>query len=479
MSGSSVPGGTRGSSSFLSSQAAFWLAWFSTCFTHDADKLCAPAGLTLLSALLLLLSCFLVLYLRCQFPGEYSGETLLVLYCFLGDLCSAMGAIMSRQLHIQVFMGSFAAVLDAFSCVLCCFPVFLCWNSEAHRRLRMAKRRRRQHLLAVGVLMVVAGGFLKSRVTEPPSFRSVRGRKLLHSGLQPPSWSLLMDNSEILGYTLGLLSFVIACTSRFPALCRATKGQKFTRSYIFSRLLCSVSGALYTAAILLYNTQFGFLLRVLPWLLSATSCVLLDLIILVIYSCKRATRQRRMKFGPDMESLLGGSGISAEHTGVSNQQKKPSSNISDQTKVFTNVLDCIRQYSTFPVKMKNIQKRTEMGQYMDVRIHPAKQISLKEAMMGKERVEGGALCSRVRLVRAGSLCSSDTSYDSSADSSDLEWDFGAAISQWSKPAVKLQQGDEFPLQDWPANPKPLSICTCAEPPKKTLCASEECSPAVI
>uniref|UniRef100_A0A3B3CRF8 Transmembrane protein 44 n=1 Tax=Oryzias melastigma TaxID=30732 RepID=A0A3B3CRF8_ORYME len=330
MSGSSVPGGTRGSSSFLSSQAAFWLAWFSTCFTHDADKLCAPAGLTLLSALLLLLSCFLVLYLRCQFPGEYSGETLLVLYCFLGDLCSAMGAIMSRQLHIQVthFVFLSAVYLDMFF-------------STSDRRLRMAKRRRRQHLLAVGVLMVVAGGFLKSRVTD-----------------------------EILGYTLGLLSFVIACTSRFP----------FTRSYIFSRLLCSVSGALYTAAILLYNTQFGFLLRVLPWLLSATSCVLLDLI--VSFCCKRATRQRRMKFGPDMESLLGGSGISAEHTGVSNQQKKPSSNISDQTKV--------------------------------------NQISLKEAMMGKERVEGGALCSRVRLVRAGSLCSSDTSYDSSADSSDLE-----------------------------------------------------------
>ncbi|KAF6734367.1 hypothetical protein FQA47_010112 [Oryzias melastigma] len=183
MSGSSVPGGTRGSSSFLSSQAAFWLAWFSTCFTHDADKLCAPAGLTLLSALLLLLSCFLF------------------------------------------------------------------------------------------------------------------------------SWALL---------------------------------QLF---WMLSAAFC---------AAFLY------------------SCVGTQKHILVIYSCKRATRQRRMKFGPDMESLLGGSGISAEHTGVSNQQKKPSSNISDQTKVFTNVLDCIRQYSTFPVKMKNIQKRTEMGQYMDVRIHPAK-----------------------------------------------------------------------------------------------------------
>lgn len=32
------------------------------------------------------------------------------------------------------------------------------------------------------------------------------------------------DNTEILGYALGLLSFVIACTSRFPAICRAVSG---------------------------------------------------------------------------------------------------------------------------------------------------------------------------------------------------------------------------------------------------------------
>lgn len=32
------------------------------------------------------------------------------------------------------------------------------------------------------------------------------------------------DNTEILGYTLGLLSFAIACTSRFPAICRAVSG---------------------------------------------------------------------------------------------------------------------------------------------------------------------------------------------------------------------------------------------------------------
>lgn len=46
------------------------------------------------------------------------------------------------------------------------------------------RRRRRQHLLAVCVLMVVAGGFLKSTVTHHPAERRLSGRGLLHVTLQ-------------------------------------------------------------------------------------------------------------------------------------------------------------------------------------------------------------------------------------------------------------------------------------------------------
>ncbi|KAF3835190.1 hypothetical protein F7725_027748 [Dissostichus mawsoni] len=80
--------------------------------------------------------------------------------------------------------------------------------------MRMIRGRRRQHLMAVCVLMVVAGGFLKSRDSHHPVDGHLSGRKLLHATFQ--------DNTEILGYILGLLSSVIACTSRFPALCRTT-----------------------------------------------------------------------------------------------------------------------------------------------------------------------------------------------------------------------------------------------------------------
>ncbi|KAM4740044.1 transmembrane protein 44 [Anableps anableps] len=456
----------RGSSDhFLTSLGAFWLHSVASCWSPDADKLCVPAALILLSAVLLLLSTLLILCQRYKLRGECSGETTIVFYSFLGNVCSSVGAVLSRQLHVQIFMGAFAALMDAAHCILCCLPVFLCWNSKTQRRLRAMKRRRRQHLMAVGVLMVVAGGFLNSRVDNPSALWHASKRKLLHSSMQISSWNPMMDNKEILGYILGLLAFVIAWTSRFPALCRARRGQNLTQMYIFSGFLSSGSGALYTAAILFSDVRFRFLIRVMPWLLSSIGCVILDLLIVIIHWCKTGTRRETMKLSPDMERLLG---MHAEHAAVMSQQKKQQKPSSAQTKFFSS-------------KTKNIQKVTEMGQYMDVSgQQTTKGLSLKEVTLSKDGSDGGPPHRVVRVVRVDGLCSSDTSYSSSSDSTDLEWDFEAAIAQWNKPAAEPQKGDKFHLQDWPTNPKPFSVCICsmAGLPQKSQCSANESASAV-
>ncbi|XP_022050407.1 transmembrane protein 44 [Acanthochromis polyacanthus] len=428
----------QSSQTFLTGLMSFCVESVTTCFSHDADKLCVPVGLTFASALLLLLSCLLIVCQRCKLGGENTAETVLIVYCFLGDLCSTVGAILSRQLHIQILMSAFASAMDALNCILCCFQVVLCWNSKTERRLRMMKRRRRQHLLAVCVLMVVAGGFL--RASQPPAFIPLRQRRLLHVSLQGSSWSPLMDNTELLGYILGLLSFAIACSSRFPALRRACRGQMLTRANIFSGLCCSLAGVLYTAAILLYDTHFGFLMRVLPWLLSSISCVGLDLLIVGTYCCKRQSRQQPVSLSSDMERLLGGSGLHTEDNAVMKRHRKQN----------------IR--SSAPTRTKNVQKMAEMGHYMDVHVQPPRAMSLKDVTLSKQQVEDGPLNRMVRVIRAGSFCSTDTSYDSSVVSSDLEWDFEAANTQWREPTAKQHQGDEFPLQEWPTNPKPFDAC---------------------
>ncbi|XP_019936323.2 transmembrane protein 44 isoform X4 [Paralichthys olivaceus] len=407
-----------GSNSFFSHLFAFCVDSFSTCFSRESDKLCVLIGLSSLSALTLLLSCLLLMYQRCRCPDENPAEeTIILLYCFLGNLCSTVGASLSRQLYIQVLMGAFAAAVDAVNVMFSCFPVLLGLNTKTERRLRVMRRRRRQHLLGVCILMVVAGGFMKSPVK--PANRLLSRRRLLHIHLQ--------DNTEILGYILGLISFVIVCTSRLPHVCRVHRGQMLTQAHVFSGLLCSLAGGLYAAAMLLYDTQIEFLLRVMPWLLTAICGVTLDLLTLILHWCKRGTRQQLIRLSPDTESLLGGSGLSTEENVVMKNHKKLKLNSSPQTKV------CLQE------------------------------------------AEDKCLNGTARGIRVDGFCLSDTSFDSSTVSSDLEWDFEEANVQWRGPTVKQQKGDEFPLKQCPANPKPFTICTCAMSGllKKTLSSKEE------
>lgn len=203
---------------------------------------------------------------------------------------------------------------------------------SSERRRRMMRGRRRQHLLAVCTLTVVVG-FLRTGPAQLPIQEPPSGRRLMHATLQvrahhirgisvhmftfSSTWckkeecSFLccfwggQDNTEILGFSLGLLSFAIACTSRFPTILRTVCDQLCTAHFpsvfpnkivesvvllqhrghilslpgIFCRLLSSLAAALYAAAVLVCADQLGLLLKVMPWSLSAACCCALDLVV--------------------------------------------------------------------------------------------------------------------------------------------------------------------------------------------------------
>ncbi|XP_019735697.1 transmembrane protein 44 isoform X2 [Hippocampus comes] len=387
--------------SFLSSLLTFWTTSFNSCFTsRDPGQSCISVRLVCLSSLLLLVSCLHLVGQRCKHHGGHPGHTVTSLYCFLGNLCGFTGAILSRQLHIQVFMGLISASLDMVNVISWCIPLCFCRNLQAERRQRMIKRRRRSHLLAVCLLAVLTGGFLKSGVLHSPAAdRVFRGRRLLYVALQ--------NNTEILGYTLGLVSFAITSTSKFPTLYRVHRGKTLSRSHIFSGVLCLLAAALYAAAILHYDTRVSFLLRVMPWLLSAISGASLDLLTIVLHWCHLGTRQQPMSFSAEMEGLLSDS----------YQDKAAGKHHGKQGKNFNS---------------------TEMGRYMDVSIDTTKQMYPREAT-----VCGKVVDTKV-LSRTGPM-----------------WDFEEGNAQWSEPNAKPQNGEAFPLQEWPSNPKPFNIRTYA------------------
>lgn len=57
------------------------------------------------------------------------------------------------------------------------------------------------------------------------------------------------------------------------------RGQILSHPQVLSRLLSSLAAALYAAAVLVYDTRLAFLLRTMPWSLSAACCCALDLVV--------------------------------------------------------------------------------------------------------------------------------------------------------------------------------------------------------
>uniref|UniRef100_A0AAY5L4D7 Transmembrane protein 44 n=1 Tax=Esox lucius TaxID=8010 RepID=A0AAY5L4D7_ESOLU len=230
-----------------------------TCFSN-AQKMCIASGLSGLSAILNL--------------ALNSGEAACVLYSFLGNVCSTVGAFLSNQLALQVTIHLSLDYKQIEFLPERKQSIWFPWVSLrlSERRLRMKRRRRRQNLMAVPLLLLVVvggGSYLTSRNSLQPIDRPLTGRRLFTD--------LLLDSTEVLGYILGLLSLVIAWTSRFPALLRAHRGEMSSASHLSTGVLCFLAWALYTSAILLYNTQYEFVLRATPWLLASTGCAALDL----------------------------------------------------------------------------------------------------------------------------------------------------------------------------------------------------------
>ncbi|XP_077572362.1 transmembrane protein 44 isoform X1 [Stigmatopora nigra] len=409
----------------------FCITSASSCFTiGDPGFNCSSFRLVSLSSLLLLLSSFLLLYKRFNHRGGHPGHIVSSLYCFLGNVCGLTGAVLSRQLHIQVLMGLLSAVLDLVNVIACFIPLCFFKNWQTERRLRTIRRCRRSHLLTVCLLTALSGGFLKSSILHSLTTDKLTLRRRLLS-------VTLQDNTEILGYIIGLLSFVINLTSKFPTLGRVLKGKELSRVHIFSGLLCSLSGALYAAALIQLDTGVSFLLSVMPWLLCAICGASLDFFIVILYWCHMETRQKPMSFSPEMESLLGDSSkdkVAVQHDGK-------------QGKKFN----------------------LEMGHYMDVSKDATMERDPREATMSGKAVDNKVLNRTVPMVRVDGC---DASCDSSIVSSDLEWDFEAGNVQWTEAKSKPKDGKAFPLQEWPSNPKPFdkgTYATCVLPQNGLSC----------
>ncbi|XP_053420629.1 transmembrane protein 44 isoform X3 [Nycticebus coucang] len=353
-----------------------------------------------------------LLYLRCAKKSGQGQSALCAACCLLTSLCNTIGAILARQLTIQVFTGAYLAAIDLLNFIFILFPV--CGpevKSSSDRGARDRKRRQRLRASVFALALPLSlGPCWVLWATVPKASVPVRGaqRRLLAS--------LLQENTELLGYLLGSIAAVGSWASQIPPLSRICQGKTFSSIHLWTRLLSALAGLLYASAIVAHDRRPEYLLRAIPWFLTSLGRAALDLAIIFL-SCVLKSKIRRAlgfvaeaKESPDTQALLTCAEKEEENQEVQNKDKNsewvPLTTMSHR---------------------KSLKTMAAISRYMELTIEPVQQAGCSATRLpgdGQTTIGDAALQEPpsyppVQVIRA--RVSSSSSSEVSSINSDLEF----------------------------------------------------------
>ncbi|XP_072428638.1 transmembrane protein 44 isoform X2 [Chiloscyllium punctatum] len=396
-----------------------WNYWIN-CFVQE--KVCISFALWVLSMLFWAIAHIILFYWRCKWRKWKEVSLSCNIYTFLGDICNMFGALLAKQLSIQVFTAAYVAAVDILQFILILFPV--CGSRSRSKTGRPRQRNKRRTSAMFMACLPFAMGTSYYFWASPVPQMDIRGprRRLLTT--------LLQDNTEIIGYALGVIAVFIAWTSKFPLILKASRGKIDCILEKWALILSILGGLLYAAATLAHEKTPEFILQALPWLLIFLGGAAIDLSILFL-SCLLKHKTTRQQWGlevvleSDTLSLLESPEQDVEEEEI--QEEAQSSNWMPLN---------------IPQNNRYLRKMAEIGHYMDLSIEPVQEIGF-----GVKRLPGdGQTCTErgkrvdIQLVHDPPMyppkqvihanVSSCSSSDVTSINSELEWDFEDIPQEW-------------------------------------------------
>ncbi|XP_039334606.2 transmembrane protein 44 isoform X4 [Saimiri boliviensis] len=368
--------------------------------------------------------CWRLLYLRCAKKSRQDQSPLCAACCLLTSLCDTVGAILARQLTIQVFTGAYLAAIDLMNFMFTLFPV--CGSRFQSNSDWEARERKRRRQLGAGVfalaLPLSLGPCWALWVAVPKDSTTIRGpqRRLLAN--------LLQENPEILGYLLGGIAAFGSWASRIPPLSRICRGKTFPSIHLWARLLSALAGLLYASAIVAHDRQPEYLLRATPWFLTSLGRAALDLAIIFLSCVMKSKMRQALGFAtearesPDSQALLTCAEKEEEEQEARNEHKN-----SDWVPL-TTLSHC-----------KSLRTMTAISRYMELSIEPVQQAGCSATRLpGDGQTSTGDVSRQdppVQVIRV--RVSSSSSSEVPSINSDLEWDPEDVNLEGSKDNVEI------------------------------------------
>ncbi|XP_063478081.1 transmembrane protein 44 isoform X8 [Symphalangus syndactylus] len=414
------------------------------CFARH--RVCISFGLWICASSCWIAAHALLLYLRCAQKSRQDQSVLCAACCLLTSLCDTVGAVLARQLTIQVFTGAYLAAIDLVNFMFILFPV--CGSKFKSNSGREARERRRRHLRAsvfALALPLILGPCWALWVAVPKASATIRGpqRRLLAS--------LLQGNTEIFGYLLGSIAAFGSWASRIPPLSRTCRGKTFPSIHLWTRLLWALAGLLYASAIVAHDRQPEYLLRATPWFLTSLGRAALDLAIIFLSCVMKSKMRQALGFAtearesPDTQALLTCAEKEEENQQARNEDKKMPPDFENSP--FCLPASTCKNSDWVPLTTlshcKSLRTMTAISHYMELTIEPVQQAGCSATRLpGDGQTSAGDVSLQeppsyppVQVIRA--RVSSGSSSEVSSVNSDLEWDPEDVNLEGSKENVEL------------------------------------------
>ncbi|XP_063518649.1 transmembrane protein 44 isoform X12 [Pongo pygmaeus] len=421
------------------------------CFARH--RVCISFGLWICASSCWIAAHALLLYLRCAQKSRQDQSALCAACCLLTSLCDTVGAVLARQLTIQVFTGAYLAAIDLVNFMFILFPV--CGskfksNSDQEARERKRRRQLRASMFALA-LPLSLGPCWALWVAVPKASATIRGpqRRLLAS--------LLPENTEILGYLLGSVAAFGSWASRIPPLSRICRGKTFPSIHLWTRLLSALAGLLYASAIVAHDRQPEYLLRATPWFLTSLGRAALDLAIIFLSCVMKSKMRQALGFAkearesPDTQALLTCAEKEEENQEARNEDKKMPPDFENSP--FCLPASTCKNSDWVPLTTlshcKSLRTMTAISRYMELTIEPVQQAGCSATRLpGDGQTSAGDASLQeppsyppVQVIRV--RVSSGSSSEVSSINSDLEKYWEALNSeQWDPEDVNLEGSKE-------------------------------------
>ncbi|XP_075720177.1 transmembrane protein 44 [Rhinoderma darwinii] len=433
------------------------LDYLIACFAEE--KICVSFGLWLLSCLFWFTSFSLHVYLRFKRKFSYEESVFWSIYGFFGSMCNTIGALLSKQLTIQIITGAYMALSDVIQFMLTLFPACSS-RSRPGLRQRRSRRKHKPVLSALSLSTLISLGYYYSLVeNDHSSFELPRAprRRLLGT--------ILQENTDVVGFTLGIIAVLVSWTVRVPIITRVCKGLVFPVIRVWAVLFSALASLMYAAAIMSHDRRPEYFVRAIPWFLISMGAAALD-VALMLLSCIMKNKLVQ-QMGLVLDATL---------DDESCELLAPEEQNSGEPNVIHNAAVEAENSSWTPLNMvpnRCLSSKVSLGRYVTLSVE-----QVQENDIGAVRLPGDGQ-TNPGCINKEPLCyfdlsvyppprithSTNSSSDASSNTTDLEWDFEDLDQNWNKDsdfpsihpndssvlkAINIRPEQQFPSTIWPS-----------------------------